>query len=198
MNLHNNNGFLSNPNNLLKFFKNDIQEFKNSLNCFSLFEDRITEGANFELSDSISIDVGFKYIIKIKKGSSHNYYTLLKLIKLETLFNDSLIDFSNSKNNLNKKSNWLIIKKAFDIKCFLPGKILNPIKNGFSVGVCGFIGFMPKKYALDSYSNLKSVFIINNIDVLKKTFILSQRQIDKTTFRVLFKLSSQLSYISKN
>ena len=63
MNLHNNNEFALNSNNLLKFLKNDIQEFKNSLNCFSLFEDRIIESVNFELSDSILIDVGFKYIM---------------------------------------------------------------------------------------------------------------------------------------
>ena len=183
---------------MLKYFKNDTKTFKNSLNCFSLFENRITQSVNIELSDFIFVDIGFKYIIKIKKESCQKDNTLIKFIKLETFFNDSLIDFSNSKNNLNRKLNWFNIKKAFNLKCIISGKILNPIKNGFSVGVCGFVGFMPKKYALESYSNLKSVFIINNIDISKKTFVLSQRQIDKTTFRVLFKLSSQISYVSKN
>jgi hypothetical protein len=56
---------------------------------------------------------------------------------------------------------------------------------------------MPRKYALDNNSSSKSIFIINSVDVLKKTFVVSQKQIDKITFRALFKLSSQISYISK-
>jgi len=79
------------------------------------------------------------------KLSYQKYYTFLKFIKLETLFNDSLVDFLVTKNDINKKSNWSIIEKAFDLKCILPGKILNPVKNGFSIGICGFVGFMPKK-----------------------------------------------------
>ena len=142
--------------------------------------------------------MGFKYIIKIDIDTYSKYHTLLKFIKLETLFNDSLIDFSSTKNSITRKFNWSIIKKAFNARCILPGKVLNPVKNGFSIGIFGFIGFMPKKYAIDNNPPLKSIFIINSIDIFKKTFIVSQKQIDKTTFRVLFKLSSQISYVSKN
>ena len=181
-----------------KFFKNDIQQFKLYLNCFSLFENRIIESVRFNLNNYTFIDVGFKYNIRLNSDTCSNYYTLLKFIKLETLFNDSLIDFSNTKNSITRKFNWSIIKKAFNIRCILPGKVLNPIKNGFSIGILGFIGFMPKKYAIDNNSSLKSIFVINSIDIFKKTFTVSQKQIDKITFRVLFKLSSQISYISKN
>ena len=187
-----------NPNHLSKFLKNDIEQFKSYLNCFSLFENRITDSIHFQFDNYALVDVGFKYIIKIDIDTYSKYHTLLKFIKLETLFNDSLIDFSSTKNSITRKFNWSIIKKAFNARCILPGKVLNPVKNGFSIGIFGFIGFMPKKYAIDNNPPLKSIFIINSIDIFKKTFIVSQKQIDKTTFRVLFKLSSQISYVSKN
>lgn len=192
------NLYKRNSNYLLKFLKNDIKQFKLYLNCFSLFDNRIIETINFQFGNYAFVDVGFKYIIKMNTDAYLKYHTLVKFLKLETLFNDSLIDFSNTKNNISRKFNWSIIKKAFNTRSILPGKVLNPIKNGFSVGIFGFVGFMPKKYAIDNNSSLKSIFIINNVDVLKKTFVVSQKQIDKTTFRVLFKLSSQISYISKN
>ena len=187
-----------NFNHLSKFLKNDIQQFKLYLNCFSLFENRIIDSIKFHLNNYIFVDVGFKYTIKLSSDVYLKYHTLLKFIRLETLFNDSLIDFSNTKNSITRRLNWSIIKKAFNIRCILPGKVLNPIKNGFSIGILGFVGFMPKKYAIDNSSSLKSIFIINSIDIFKKTFTVSQKQIDKITFRVLFKLSSQISYISKN
>lgn len=192
MNLYN-----KNPNHLLRLLKNDIQQFKLYLNCFSLFENRIIESINLQFGNYIFVDVGFKYVIKVNIKNYSKYHTLLKFIKLETLFNDSLIDFSNTKNSISRKSNWSVIKKAFKLRCILPGKVLNSVKNGFSVGIFGFIGFMPKKYALDNNLSSKSIFIVNSVDVLKKTFVVSQKQIDKTTFRALFKLSSQISYISK-
>lgn len=193
MNLYN-----KNSNHLFKFLKNDLKQFKFYLNCFSLFDNRIIESVNFQFGNYAFVDIGFKYIIKMNIEPHLQYYTLVKFIKLETLFNDSLIDFSITKNNISRKFNWSIIKKAFNTRCILPGKILNPIKNGFSVGIFGFVGFMPKKYAIENNSSLKSVFIVNNVDIFKRTFVVSQKQIDKTTFRVLFKLSSQISYISKN
>nr|YP_009476755.1 ribosomal protein S1 [Cryptomonas curvata]AVM81248.1 ribosomal protein S1 [Cryptomonas curvata] len=198
MNQYKYNHSFSSYNNLFKYFKKDAQIFKQHFNCFSLFENRIVQGICFEFGNVIFVDVGFKYIIKLDKQFSGKYYTLLKFVKLETLFNDPLIDFLSIRNNIFRKLNWSAIKRAFNLNSILPGKVLNPVKNGFSVGIHGFVGFMPKKHSVITNCSLRSVFIISNIDMLKKTFILSQKQIDKTIFRVLFKLSSQISYISKN
>ena len=142
--------------------------------------------------------MGCKYIVKADKKLYETRYTLLKFVKLETLFNDSLINSLIAKNNISQNSNWSMIKKAFAIKSILPGKILNAFKKGFSVGIFGFVGFIPKKYLLTSSFNSKSVFIVNSININKKTFVLSQKKINKSIFRILFKLSSQISYISKN
>ena len=91
-----------------------------------------------------------------------------------------------------------LLKKAFNVKCILNGRVLNPVKDGFSVGIFGFVGFMSRKDTVINNVNFRSVFNIVSIDIFKKTFVVSQKQLDKAIFRVLFKLSSQISYISKN
>lgn len=182
------------------FLNYNLILIKKHLNCFSLFDSRMIEAFSFKVGNYSFGDIGFKYVIKIKtsNNSSNNYYLVIKILRLETLFNDCDTDSSSIKDDINRKLNWSFIKKAFNIKCILSGKILNTIKNGFSVGICGFIGFMPKKHSIISYPGNKSVFNIINIDILKRTFILSQKQLHKSIFRILFRLSSQISYISKN
>ena len=184
--------------NSKKFFKDDFILVKKHLNCFSLFNNRALEGLVHITNNDTFIDIGFKYIVKTNIYDNNKYFTFLKILKLETLFNDSEIDYLSIKNNINYKLNWSFIKKAFNIKCILNGRILNPIKDGFSVGICGFIGFLSRKDIVISNVKFKSVFNIVSVDIFKKTFVVSQKQLDKTIFRVLFKLSSQISYISKN
>ena len=91
---------------------------------------------------------------------------------------------------------WSILKKSYKYKCILKGKILNSIRFGFSVGICGLIGFLPKRFFLSKSNN--SLFIISSLDPLKKTFILSQNGINKLCSRIIIKLSSKIMYISKN
>jgi ribosomal protein S1 len=181
-----------------KFYKDVLIQLKTSTNCFNLFDNRVIEGAVVEFNNFFLVDIGFKYLIKMKKSYSLSYYIILKIVKLETLFNDLHVNYMNLKNDLNYKLNWSILKKAFQNKCFVIGRVLNPVRNGFSVGICGFVGFMPKKYTINNVNNVTSVFVINNIDLLKKSFVVSQKQINKITCRTLFKLSSQLIYVSKN
>jgi len=184
--------------NFKNFFEDDIILIKKHLNCFSLFNNRVLEGFVYVVNNDVFVDFGFKYIIESSYHNHSKYSIILKILKLETLFNDSEIDYLNVKNNINHKLNWPFIKKAFNIRCILNGKILNPIKDGFSVGICGFVGFIARKETITNNTNFKSIFNIISIDILKKTFVVSQKQLDRTIFRVLFKLSSRISYISKN
>jgi ribosomal protein S1 len=181
-----------------KFYTKAIQEFKHNLNCFSLFDNRVVEGIVLEYNNSHFIDIGFKYLIKMRKLHPLNNSIILKIIKLETLFNDLHVNYVSLKYDLNNKLNWFILKKAFENKCFLNGKILNPVRNGFSVGICGFVGFIPKKHCINYKYNVSSIYIITSFNLFKKTFSLSQKQINKIASRTLFKLSSKIIYISKN
>ena len=187
-------------NNIYKsklFYKDVLSDFKANINCFSLFNNRITEGKIYHFKNLSLIDIGFKYFTTIEKSLTTNTISL-RIVKLESILNDLHFDYNKLKIELVYRLNWSLIKKAFINRCFIRGRVLNPIYNGFSVGVWGFVGFMPKKYSIINKPNIKSVFVIMSIDYLKNTFVVSQNKIDKTSPRILFRMSSQLSYISKN
>lgn len=179
------------------FFKDALVDFKANINCFSLFDNRIIEGKIYHSKSLSIIDIGFKYLTTVEKCLTTNTINL-KVVKLESILNDLHFDYNRFKRDLVFKLNWSLVKKAFINRCFVRGRVLNPIYNGFSIGVWGFVGFLPKKYSIVNKSNVRSVFIIMSIDYLKNTFVLSQNKIDKTSPRILFRMSSHLSYISKN
>ena len=187
-------------NNVYKsnfFYKDALIDFKSKMNCFSLFNNRIIEGNIYCFKNSSVIDIGFKYLTTIEQHLTTNTISL-KVVKLESILNNIHFDYNKFKSDLSFKSNWCLLKEAFINKCFVRGRVLNPIYNGFSVGIWGFVGFVPKKYSIINKCNIRSVFIIMSIDYLKNTFVLSQSKIDKTSPRILFRMCSQLSYISKN
>lgn len=187
-------------NNIYKqsfFYKDALVDFKSKMNCFSLFNNRIIEGKIYHFKNLSTVDIGFKYLTTIEKFSATNAINL-KVVKLESILNDLHFDYNRLKSDLVFRLNWSLVKKAFINRCFVRGRVLNPIYNGFSVGVWGFVGFAPKKYSIINKSNVRSVFIIMSIDYLKNTFVLSQNKIDKTSPRILYRMSSQLSYISRN
>ena len=187
-------------NNIYKqsfFYKDALVDFKSKMNCFSLFNNRIIEGKIYHFKNLSTVDIGFKYLTTIEKFSATNAINL-KVVKLESILNDLHFDYNRLKTDLVFRLNWSLVKKAFINRCFVRGRVLNPIYNGFSVGVWGFVGFAPKKYSIINKSNVRSVFIIMSIDYLKNTFVLSQNKIDKTSPRILYRMSSQLSYISRN
>jgi hypothetical protein len=191
---------LKNYNNNYKpkiFYRDALIEFKTKLNCFALFNNRIIEGKVYHLKTFSIIDIGFKYLTTTEQALITNTVSL-KVIKLETILNDLHSDYNRFKNDLAFKLNWSLIKKAFINRCLVRGRVLNSIYSGLSIGVWGFVGFLPQKYSITNKCNIRSVFVIMNIDYLKNTFVLSQSKIDKTSPRILFRLSSQLAYISKN
>ena len=182
---------------LKKFYKDAFVNFKTKMNCFELFSDRIIEGNIYQFENSSIIDIGFKYLIETENLLTNKTINL-KVLRLESRLNDLHCDYNKFKSELVFKSNWCLIKRALISKCFLRGRVLNPIYNGFSIGVWGFVGFIPKKYSIINKCNIRSVFVVISIDYLKNTFVLSQNKIDKTCPRTLSRLSSQLSYISKH
>jgi len=182
---------------LKKFYRDAFVNFKNNINCFTLFSDRIIEGNVYRFKNFSIVDIGFKYLITSEESFLTNTISL-KVIKLESILNDLHSDYNKFKNDLVFKFNWSLIKKAFINRCLLRGRVLNAVYSGFSVGVWGFVGFVPKKYSVVNKCNVRSVFVVMSIDYLKNTFVLSQNKIDKTSPRILYRLSSQLAYISKH
>jgi hypothetical protein len=186
-----------NTNPLASFYTIAFHNFKVRLGCFSLFHNRIAEGKIYNSKFFSSIDIGSKHLIFLDKKLSTDTI-LLKVSKLESILNNIHCDYSKFKKNHSFKTNWSLIKKAFINKCILRGIVLNKTYNGFSVGVCGFVGFLPKKFSVINKYTLSSVFVVTSIDQFKNSFSLSQNRIDKVSLKVLFRLSSRLSYILKN
>ena len=111
--LNNTNQFNLNKNtNLKRFFKDDIILVKKHLNCFSLFNNRALQGFVHIVNSDTFVDIGFKYIVKTSCRDHNKYFTFLKVLKLETLFNDSEIDYLSIKNDFNHRLNWSF-KKSF-------------------------------------------------------------------------------------
>lgn len=186
-----------NTDPLVSFYAVAFHDFKEKLGCFSLFDNRITEGKVYNSKTSSTIDIGSKYLISLAKKLSVETLCL-KVTKLESILNNIHSDYYKFKDSQAFKLNWSLIKKAFINKCFLRGRILNKTYNGFSVGICGFVGFLPKKFSVMNKSRLNSIFVVTSIDHFKNSFSLSQNRIDKVSLKVLFRLSSRLSYVLKN
>lgn len=186
-------------NNKITFSKYTLysnSQFKSSMHCFALFENRFVEAFIYNYNKVSYIDFGFKYLNIINLKNKKIKYLIFKTMFLKNLYNDINLNCVNYKNDFVHSFMWSILKKAYRYKCILKGKILNSIRFGFSVGICGLIGFLPKKFFLSK--NNSSLFSISSVDLLKKTFILSQRDMNKFCTRVVFKLSSKIMYISRN
>jgi hypothetical protein len=179
---------------LNQFYRNTKRQFKEYLNCFLFFSNTIIESYVLNCFNFSFFDLGFKYLIKIKKLLS--VFIIVKIVTLETLFHETKVKYFNYKNIFIKRKIWSILKKAFENKNFLICRILNTIKNGFSIGFCGIVGYLPKKHCL-SKNLFSSVFIITSLNIFKKTFILSQIQLNRLCSRILYKLRSKMNYIQK-
>ena len=181
-----------------RFFSKNINNLKSFMNCFALFKNRFIEGQVFKMKNGLVLDIGFKYTVDLYKNSSNKNIIFLILNKSETLFNDFCIIQLDLFANYIYKFNWVIIKKIFQNKYLIMGRFLNIMHGGFSVGVCGAVGFLPKKCFIISNKNMISIFSIINLNLVKKTFTLSQKHINKIVSRALFKISSKIIYIAKN
>ena len=184
--------------NLRNFYSYTFIDFKTKMACFAFFDNRIIEGSVYTFKNLSIIDIGFKYLITEKVLLTD--IVKLKITKLESTLNDLHFYYIKLASNL---TIWSLIKKVFTNKCIIKGRILNPVQKGFSVGIFGFVGLVPQKHFFIHKSSerplfgIKSVFLIKSIDHLKKTITLSQSKIIKLWSRVLFRLSAQLSYISR-
>lgn len=183
---------------LRNFYIDTFIDFKIKMACFAPFDNRIIEGSVYTFKNLSIVDVGFKYLI-IEKILLTDIVKL-KITKLESTLNDLHFYHVKLASNL---INWSLIKKAFTNNCIIKGRVLNPVQKGFSVGIFGFIGLISQKHffihkrSLKPLFGIKSVFLIKSIDYLKKTIHLSQSKVIKVWSRILFRLSSQLSYVSK-
>lgn len=176
----------------MKFYKECLFLLKKQQNCYGYFDKRIIEGIVYQLNFKFCIDVGFKSLLDFYDLKCNKHTIFVNFFRLDSIFNEVLINcmFSNKVVKLSRV--WFFLKKSYRNKFYIKGRFLNIIQNGYSIGVCGIVGFLPKKQLglLQSKIMLNySIFHIKRIDSSKKIFTLSQKNIIKQSSRILFKLS---------
>lgn len=180
-----------------KYYNQYIIDLKKTISCFNLFKYRLIEATTLKHHISFFLDFGFSYIIELKDIDSFDKYRFVKNIDLdESLFYVSF-DFTILNFNMTYLSLWSLIKKVFQFNCFIIGRLLNSFINGFSIGVFGFVGFIKRHDLFYVKYNLVSVFIIKKASSSIGLFTLSQKLFKKLSYKVLFKLSSQIAYTLK-
>jgi ribosomal protein S1 len=150
---------MENNNHFLKMLKDSTIELQG-------FKGRLLETTCYALDRKkgmISLDLGHKM-------STHFSTRLLKESALKNLntwnVGDKKVFFVNQmetrdgdlilnppkKFSYNPSQLWRAIVKASDNDEFVMGRILNTVKGGFSVGIGGFVAFLPNSQLLKGHS----------------------------------------------
>lgn len=170
-----------------KFNKNSYALIKKSLNCYHCFDDnRILDGISFRIKNRIYLDFGNKYLLEIVDSFILNNF-FFKVNHSQNISNILIVNRMVLKKTFSDLYVWILIKKAYYKRYFLKGRFLNNLKSGFAIGICGFVGFLPKTLSLSNNSNC-SIYFIQKLDIDKKIFILSQKSLKKLASKILFKL----------
>jgi hypothetical protein len=181
-----------------RYFDGNIADFKKFINCFNLFECRSILSVFFKYDNFFFLDFGFRYLIKIKSLCSFNNFVLINKMRFTGLYNDIHFICALLKYSIVNHNKLFIFKKVLLHNCFIIGRFLNTLSNGFSIGVFGFVGFVSKRNLIYDKNMITSIFNIAKIDFFIKRIVLSQKSINKSVYRILFKLSSVILYISNN
>jgi|688.fasta_scaffold718842_1 ribosomal protein S1 len=179
---------------------------------------KLTEGkiTNIQFSNNLCfIDFGFKAEIeiffnelnlRIPKLSSVvqqcnfiKQYSILrfKITNLNNFFLNK-IEIKLKKTKLSSKILFYILLKQKKKRIFLKGRLINVIRGGFSVGLCGYIAFLPKSHSFFKFLGKVTLFFLLSLNFIRKSFVVSQRSITKIVKRRLLKLGSRLVYIKNS
>ena len=180
---------------LTKFNKNSYILLKSSQSCYGYFYNRIIESYTHKLNSKVYLDFGLNCFIEYsnqKDRVADKSKILVSLCNLNDVFDDISINYFFFCKDFKFLYVWFFIKKSYSNKCYLRGRYLNMLKNGYSIGVCGTVGFLSRIHQHLPYFNKNlnsSVFYVKKLDLTKKVYTLSQKNIVKQSSRVLFKLS---------
>ncbi|YP_001874768.1 hypothetical protein HAM_015 (mitochondrion) [Hemiselmis andersenii] len=163
----------------------------------------------------VLIDFGFKREIELFSSEfiPHSFNSLSLTEKFNSLqklnffeFKVLVLEHFFLNETLIKKSFFLNFNIFFwllsrEKKRYVKCRILNVLKGGYSVGIGGFVGFLPYSRSFLNYSK-RIGFIttcrVTAINISKKRFVVSQKRIDTIFKRQLVNLWSRLCTIKKS
>lgn len=211
-----------------KFTIKTFKALKKSFRCFIPLQKRNIQGKIHFITFSnklFFIDFGFKYEIesfanelKLRIPNDLSLKMKCNFIKTLSFVEFNLIILRNfflnkvlietKKNNIDFKifsflfflqQKCKMTKKTKQKKYYIKGRILNQIRGGFAVGICGYIAFMPASQVLLKNFGSVTFFYILSVDLEKHILVISQRKINGLLRRQLKKLGSRfLNFEKKN
>lgn len=184
-----------------KFNKSSFLLLKNYQSCFTSLNNRILKSYIYYSKYKCFLDLSFNTLIEYKSIISCKKNLLVKVVYTKSLFENILIyNFLNQKK-LIYNCIWYFIKKCYFNGCFLKGRILDVLENGYSIGICGTIGHLPKTdfILINSNKSLKvNIFFITKVNFIKKSYLLSQENILQQSTKTFFKLLKNKNLVLAN
>lgn len=199
-----------------KYRYNTLKNFKLSVCCFIPFNQRLIKGKIHLISlsnDILFLDFGFKHEVEIFRNElkirikltslteTCNYIKPISMVQfniitLETFFFNKIL-IEKQKNIIHLKLFYFLLflqNKNKPKKYYIKGRLLNRIKGGFAVGICGYIAFLPLSHSLfkklGTFGGM-SLFYVLTVDIEKQVFVISQSRIDSLFKKRLKKLKSR-------
>lgn len=205
-----------------KFINQTYQAFKKSSLCFSPLQNRTVQGkAHFIMfsNDLVLVDFGFKSEVQFLTNELHLHVYKLRSFreKISHIQKYAIVEFNilTLQSSFFRDVSIQSQKRVIDFKFFqlyfvqqqqkkikrkspsVKGRLLNSIRGGFSVGICGYIAFLPLSHSLHKDFGKMSLFHILAINPERSTFVVSQKKMDKILRERLKTLGSRLAYVQK-
>ena len=176
-----------------------VKDFKLTLPCYDMSKDRFLESLRLNNGKEISFDCGHKYDLKTLDSKNLKERAESKLVfkikNFETPYKKVLGEFESYRKIQINSELLKILKQGFELKNFFRARILNNTKKGFSVGVCGVVGFLAINNSVKVRNDKAIIVYIESFDIPQGMMNLSQKNIHKKTSKVLLKLSSRIMFV---
>jgi ribosomal protein S1 len=150
---------MENNNHFRKLLKNstiDLQGFKGRLlktTCYDLDskKGKISLDMGHKMSTHFSSRLLKESAIKDLKTWKVGDEKVFFINQMETRDGDLILN-PPQKFNYNPSHSWKAIVRAYENDQFIMGRILNTVKGGLSVGIGGFVAFLPNSQLLKGHS----------------------------------------------
>lgn len=178
--------------------KKSFKFFKSSLSCYGTSENRFFESELKKSHDQIILDFGHKHKVKVLSTTFKAKVpdaVVSKIKNFETPYNDMLVDFDAFRKIQTNEELFKLLKQKFESKSFLKGRVLNSTKRGFSVGICGVVGFLSINNVVKINKDKTVLVYIESMNANQGIITFSQKNIHKKTHKTLLKLASRIVFI---
>lgn len=175
-----------------------LKDFKSVLPCYGVAEDRFFEILKTNHGKEISFHGGHKYDLKILDTRNLNQKMEARIFKVknfETPYKKVLGEFESYRKIQIKDELIKILQQGFELRNFFKARVLNNTKKGFSIGVCGIVGFLPYNNSMKIKKDKTLIVYLESFNFNQGVVNFSQKNVHKKTNKVLLKLSSRIMFI---